>query len=255
MGTPRMVRVDPNRRRQATKPPRHPGEVVVFGAGSHGKVVREILCDQGYEVLGWLDDDDALWGTQRSGLEVLGGRGFFRDRDSRGVSVAVAIGANPGRMAVLKAVVDLGVGLVNAVHPSAILLKRVSLGRGVCVCPGTVLGVDTRLGDGVIVNTGSTIDHDCVLEDGAWVAPGVRTGGGVTIGQGACVSTGAVLVAGVCIGEGAVVGAGSVVTTDVPPRALVLGVPARVVRRIDESFNWDRLVSGISHNRAVRHQA
>lgn len=44
----------------------------------------------------------------------------------------------------------------------------------------------------------------------------------------------AVVLGGVCIGEGAVVGAGSVVTKDVPPFSIVVGNPARVLRKIEK---------------------
>jgi acetyltransferase-like isoleucine patch superfamily enzyme len=56
---------------------------------------------------------------------------------------------------------------------------------------------------------------------------------GIVVEDGAWVGAGAILLDGVRVGHGAVVGAGAVVTTDVPPRTVVIGVPARVVRTVD----------------------
>jgi maltose O-acetyltransferase len=52
----------------------------------------------------------------------------------------------------------------------------------------------------------------------------------IDIGDDAWIGAHAVLLPGVRIGAGAVVGAGSIVTRDVPPRAIVAGVPARVLK-------------------------
>lgn len=52
--------------------------------------------------------------------------------------------------------------------------------------------------------------------------------------RGASIGSGAVILCGVTIGEGALVGAGAVVTRDVPPRAVVAGVPARVRQMLGE---------------------
>jgi acetyltransferase-like isoleucine patch superfamily enzyme len=57
---------------------------------------------------------------------------------------------------------------------------------------------------------------------------------GPTIRRGARVGGGAILCPAVEIGEEAFVGAGAVVTKDVPARAVVMGVPARVVRELGE---------------------
>jgi UDP-2-acetamido-3-amino-2,3-dideoxy-glucuronate N-acetyltransferase len=57
---------------------------------------------------------------------------------------------------------------------------------------------------------------------------------GPTIRRGARVGGGAVILPGIEIGEEAFVGAGAVVTKDVPPRKLVVGSPARVLRDVNE---------------------
>ena len=53
------------------------------------------------------------------------------------------------------------------------------------------------------------------------------------VGRRASIGSGAVILCGVRIGEGALVGAGSVVTKDVPPRTIVAGNPAKVLRKIE----------------------
>lgn len=51
--------------------------------------------------------------------------------------------------------------------------------------------------------------------------------------KGASIGSSATILCGVTIGEGAIVGAGSVVTKDVPPKAVVAGNPARVIRILE----------------------
>jgi acetyltransferase-like isoleucine patch superfamily enzyme len=60
----------------------------------------------------------------------------------------------------------------------------------------------------------------------------------VTVGAGSWIGTGAVILPGATIGRNVVVAAGSVVRGDVPDHCVVAGVPARVVRRLDEDGQW-----------------
>lgn len=123
-----------------------------------------------------------------------------------------------------------------ALGPGAIVHRGLELraANGVRIGEGTVIGFDVILDGrrGIVigrhVNVSSevaiwTLQHD--HHDPRFGANGAR----VTIGDRAWLSFRATVLPGVSIGEGAVVAAGAVVTRDVPPYAIVAGVPARAV--------------------------
>jgi len=67
----------------------------------------------------------------------------------------------------------------------------------------------------------------------------------ITIKKGCWICSSATICGGVTIGEGSIVAAGAVVTKDVPPNTIVGGVPAKVIREIDEDDRinvWDTYV-------------
>ena len=90
---------------------------------------------------------------------------------------------------------------------------------------GVTVGNETQLGPGTIVTTTGHDYTDERLE--ASFSP-------ITIGRRVWIGAHVTIIGGVTIGDGAVIGAGAVVIRDVPPRTLAAGVPARVIRRLDE---------------------
>jgi acetyltransferase-like isoleucine patch superfamily enzyme len=139
--------------------------------------------------------------------------------------------------------------------------RRVILGDQSCVRERVVVGDDVVLGRGALVENDTTIGAMSriqaeayitaysTLEEHVFIAPCVVTTNdnfmgrterrhalrkGPTIRRGARVGGGAILCPAVEIGEEAFVGAGAVVTKDVPPRVIVVGNPARVLRDVSE---------------------
>jgi acetyltransferase-like isoleucine patch superfamily enzyme len=108
----------------------------------------------------------------------------------------------------------------------------------------------------VVVFLSVTIEDDVMFAANVYVADGghafdrvdlpfkyqgIAEPAPVRIGRGSWIGQNAVIAPGVTIGEMVVVGANSVVTRDVPPRSVVAGAPARVVRRWDTERNaWTR---------------
>jgi sugar O-acyltransferase (sialic acid O-acetyltransferase NeuD family) len=212
--------------------------VAIFGAGDHGIVAYHVLRTSGHDVVGFLDDDLTRESSQLHELPMLGDTSWFSRTIGRGASAFVAIGDNTVRRMISTRLRAAGVPILNAIHPSALIMDGVHLGSGVFVGPTAVLVTGSWVGDDVIVNTAATIDHHGRVMSGAHVAPGAHTGGRVTIGEESLIGIGATLSAGVSIGTRSVVGAGSVVLEDVPPQVVVAGVPARLLRTLDGPIDW-----------------
>lgn len=129
------------------------------------------------------------------------------------------------------------------IAPSAAVYGDVELGEGSSVWFGAVLrgdvhyirvGARTNVQDLAVVHV-TRRTHPCVIGSGVTIGHGAIVHG-CTVEDDCLIGMGAVVLDGAVIGAGSVVGAQALVTKDtvVPPRSLVLGSPARVVRPLSE---------------------
>jgi acetyltransferase-like isoleucine patch superfamily enzyme len=139
------------------------------------------------------------------------------------------------------------IGANCIVGDQSCIRERVALADDCILGRGSLIENDTTVGTGTRIQAEAYITAYSTLEEDVFIAPCVVTTNdnfmgrteqrkalmkGPTIRRSARIGGGAILCPGVEIGEEAFVGAGAVVTKDVPPRKLVVGSPARVLRDV-----------------------
>lgn len=133
--------------------------------------------------------------------------------------------------------------------------ENVTIERGLVIknalngsCRNLSIGADAWLGPNLVIDLAAPVEigRESAIADGTIIATHFSVGhrplarafphavGAVRLGRGTCLGIGCLVMHGITIGECAMIGAGAVVREDVPPRAVVAGVPARILRSIAE---------------------
>lgn len=156
------------------------------------------------------------------------------------------------------------------IHPSAVVDAGAQIGEGTRiwhfshVMPGAVIGTNCIIGQNSFIDNNVVVGNNCkiqnnvslyngvVFEDDVFIGPSVVFTNVINprafierksefkstrICRGASIGANATIVCGVTIGAYALIGAGAVVTKDVPPYALVVGNPARIIGQVDKEGN------------------
>ena len=130
-----------------------------------------------------------------------------------------------------------------------VILKGAVIGNNCNICANTLIENNVVIGNNVTVKSGVYIWDGVKIEDNVFIGPCVAFTNDkyprskvypdeflqTIIRKGASIGANATILPGIEIGEKAIVGAGSVVTKNVPPRAIVVGNPARFIKWVEDN--------------------
>jgi len=209
-------------------------KVIIVGAGGQARIVYEILSfDRNMEIIGFTDNVVKIPNETIFGKPILGSHSIWKELKEQGVKAAiVAIGDNKVRALRFKELSDLGIEIVNAIHPRATISLSAVIGKGVVVCTNAVVNTLAKIGNNCIINTGAIVEHEDIIGNNVHITPGVALAGRVTVQDNAFIGLRSVVKEYVTIGKNVIIGAGSVVLEDIPDNVMAAGIPAQIKKRI-----------------------
>lgn len=130
--------------------------LLIIGAGGHGKVVKEVAeALESYQKINFVDDNSPEAVGKVSDLEKL--------RKEYG-SAFVSIGNNHLRNELLHKLKKMEYEIPVLIHPSAYVSKTCKIENGTLIGPKAIVSTNTYIGAGSIISAGAIIDHDVILE-------------------------------------------------------------------------------------------
>lgn len=213
-------------------------DLIIIGASGFGREVAWLIErinkeNPTWNLLGFMDDNDAIQGTTINGYEVLGKICDIIQYPN--VWFVCAIGASNTRETIINRMksINSSVKFGTVIDPSVRMSEFITVGEGTIICAHTILTVNISIGNHVIINLDCTVGHDAVLQDFVTLYPSVNVSGATIIGHAVELGTGLHIIQGKTVGDYSIVGAGAVIVKDIPSKCTAVGNPAKPIKHFE----------------------
>lgn len=207
-------------------------ELVIIGAGGHGRDIRALLRrlkEDEYidrvNFLGFLDDNPE---TDRIGPI----NDYTKLMSEHGKDLAYVIGVNDPmiRRKIVSYMDSIHAKPMSVIHETAVIGPRCYIGKGSVLGPYSVLTTSVNIGRHVHLNTAASVNQGSVLGDYCTLSPGVRVCGDVHVGHTTYLGANSTIINMKNVGNNVTLGAGAVVVKDIPNDVVAVGLPAKPIK-------------------------
>lgn len=210
-------------------------DIAIFGAGGLGReiaclihIINKSLDEPRWNLIGFFDDNETLWGNKNEYGIILGGKEILNDWKTP-IDVAIAIGTPRVVKIISEALSNPSIGFPNIISPSVTFLDKdnIKLGRGNIICTNCMVSTNVTIGDFNIFNGYIPIGHDTVIGNCNVIMPSVNISGGVIMGDCNFIGVQSVILQYIKMGNNVRVGANSVIMRTAKDGYLYMGNPAK----------------------------
>lgn len=203
-------------------------KVLIIGNGRHSKVIKMMIDKSINKTLAVIADDTFENCIHKNNITHMPLKQVKFNKKQYEESI-IAIGNNDIRKKISQRFSEIK--YATLIDNSSVIANDSVIEEGTVIMPGVVINPNVRIGKQTIINSSAVIEHDCKIGDFCHVSPGAVLTGGVTIENLVHIGANATILPGIQIAEGAIIGAGAVVTKNVARNQIVVGNPAKELKK------------------------
>ncbi len=185
-----------------------------------------------WDIVGFIDDDRSLLGKKCCEIEVLGGKELLEKYSQ---AYVLAVPGSPKSHLKRKDIIEsLGIKeprFPRIIHPSAVISCDAKIGVNVLIMPNVIISSNVEIGDHCVILPNTVISHDSKIGNYCCIGSNVSISGNVSIETSCYIGSGTAIREDLKVAERTLVGLGSNVVSDIQAGVVVVGNPAKVIRK------------------------
>ena len=205
-------------------------KAVLVGYSGHALVVGDTAISLGIELSFYTDKKE-----NKANPFELKYIGFEGDKNFKywelDYTYILGVGDNKIREKTAQILKSNKKAILTIQHESSQISKFSTIGEGCFIGSQVSINAFAYIEDFCILNTGCIIEHECNIDQAVHIAPGAVLAGNVSVGRRTFVGANTVIKQGVKIGKDVIIGAGAVVINNIPDHSIVVGNPAKQIKK------------------------